>query len=895
MEHADGQPLEQNGARNDFEQYEEPTKQLTSIAIYRLRQAIRAQYQWTLPLNPGCRQHIPDLPYRRGKALHIVNVDQHKIALQSKTLKHVGTLKLVFTANTHHYALDDARGRGVPYRGQGPIWHQNSCHLDACIVVARLLDVGSTTADRDGRSQDAWLQALNPVQKRFLDLISADWESMDGPTNIHLRHQFWDRDLAELSGIKPRPDFGSAALVWNTCTSQMRQFSFQETHGLSSCRHCGAVPTPKTFQHHQSLSLDMSKTQFEEHKARYKEWSAKPIGWWIAQELGLEGRRCRFCNTPGGRSRQREIIGDLPQRLVVLPGPYVQGLISRATSEDVRFSYHSTDGEQKATYRWLGGIYCNQAHFRTYWTDGQNGSSSQQIKVYDGRNAYGAIIGNVPATNTDEKVPRPWSQAPIILFYERINEAALEIAAYNVRNQIENGLTSAMLLEAVGAQRAGVTTEEVGKVADHQEEEEGRKTKTDQPELSDLLKEDHSQGKDTDASENTSNTPDQPSQQGKAQQVNINPPKGPVEGDLKTQEDVVDESSDDSDSLFNETADSGTEDNGHDDNGTLRIEQRQSATDPTAEDQRKPDSESDLSSLPEQEDGEEDKENSDDNDDADRSSEDQKEKDDDEDEDEDGANGDEGPEDATGEQERQQPRSPPRSRSPPKSPPKSPSKPPQTPPPHPTHLSSLLTNLPPSKLFGLLTPTTNSKPAHTPARQIPLPALHEGDDSMENRAQSAASSPLSSPPSSGSEDEEDTSLLTTSEDEAPPLLTAPVTPTPPARRSKIITTTVRRSPRAFKRRTSTRTGQMIPPNTRTAGSMGPYKPLPASRAYVAQDAGGRGRGTFRMSSVAVGQKRSSSASSVSSTGSSAGGGRSGSGGGGGGGSTKRVRFAVVHG
>lgn len=79
--------------------------------------------------------------------------------------------------------------------------------------------------------------------------------------------------------------------------------------------------------------------------------------------------------------------------------------------------------------------------------------------------------------------------------------------------------------------------------------------------------------------------------------------------------------------------------------------------------------------------------------------------------------------------------------------------------------------------------------------------------------------------------------------------------------------------------------------------MGPYKPLPALRvaAAAAHDAGARGRSGVRMSSVAVGQKRSSSASSVSSTGSSASGHGGGRSGGRWGTPTKRVRFAITHG
>ena len=97
----------------------------------------------------------------------------------------------------------------------------------------------------------------------------------------------------------------------------------------------------------------------------------------------------------------------------------------------------------------------------------------------------------------------------------------------------------------------------------------------------------------------------------------------------------------------------------------------------------------------------------------------------------------------------------------------------------------------------------------------------------------------------------------------------------------------RRSARTTKPRTSTRLAQMIPPNLRTAGSMGPHKTLPGPRMNGGRDGGERGRSVIPFSSVRVGEKRSGSASSVSSTGSER------TWVGGGGGRVKRLRFEGI--
>ncbi|KAL9615675.1 MAG: hypothetical protein Q9204_008695, partial [Flavoplaca sp. TL-2023a] len=245
-------------------------------------------------------------------------------------------------------------------------------------------------------------------------------------------------------------------------------------------------------------------------------------------------------------------------------------------------------------------------------------------------------------------------------------------------------------------------------------------------------------------------------------------------------------------------------------------------------------------------------------------------------------------------------------KSPSKTPPQSPARsartpPPKTPPPqtppHQAQQGGLFANFSPSRLLGFFTPLrSGTKSEPPPETRAPSPALNLAQETIDPFADDDIPGP-NAPVSSSSSD---LSLLNASTDFEAPF--SPLLPTPPVtpakKHSRIIPSSIlgtRRSQRTFKPRSSGRMAQMIPMNTRTAGSMGPYKPLPASRGVLvaAQGMGGRGRSSVRMSAVVVGQKRSSSASSVSSTGSST----AGYGGSGGrsGGATKRVRFATIHG
>ncbi|KAL8775636.1 MAG: hypothetical protein Q9209_000132 [Squamulea sp. 1 TL-2023] len=809
--------------------------QLNPLTNVRLRQAIRAQYGWAIPLDAGYKPHLSALPDAKEKAVAVGEEKLYNYAFQSRYLHRILALKLSFSADTQNYSLR-SDGKPFPYRGQGPVWDQNSCHLDVCIVAARMLNVGCTIADRSGLTRDSWIQALQPVQRKFLDLISVGWEDMDKQTNIKRRHHFWDHELASLKGIAKRPDFGWAIDVWDKCTSQMGQFGFEKSQGFSSCKHCGAVPTSKTVAHHQFLSLDMSHNHYEEFKSQFGE-SRKPIGWWIGRELKPFDKRCGACRNPSGRSRECEIVGALPRRLVVVPGQYVQGLVSGATSDYVQFSYCSSDGEQKATYRWLGGIYCRSRHFRLYWTDGEKGSPYPQVRIYDGRQAFGAIIGGVPVTNIEDKVPSAWSRAPTILFYERIDEVALSIAANNIRGLIDSALGDALRLESIGAQ---------GPV-DSEPHLDGPQNYQGGEELTEQMRE-----------------AEQESQ-----------PSALVgNGEAEDPEPTVDRykisevSSQQAKTGNTDTVQPGQSEDNHPE------EREEVAKEPSeaGEELENSDSESSLSSPLDNRDDEEDKNGSDNDSNTQSGNQNQEEDYDKDEEEEEEANGDNAPKDSGKDAEREGKRSPPTS--PTKTPPMSAADPPKTPPPQ-IQRTGLFSSFSPSKLFGLFTPSRSGSKTEPPTA-VPAPpsSLRPADKNIDDLADDTPdTSPLSS-------DDDDMSLVDNDSDDDPgrQLVTPPVSPA--KKKTKTVTSSItlrRRSQRTFKPRTSARTAQMIPPNTRTAGSMGPYKPLPASRGQVSYDGGNRGRSSIRMNSVIVGQKRSSSASSVSSTGSSVGGGGSGRG------------------
>ncbi|KAL8867928.1 MAG: hypothetical protein Q9174_005338 [Haloplaca sp. 1 TL-2023] len=413
------------------------------------RQVLRAQYSWIPPLQEDSTQHISD--FATGNPLVFFNEEQLSQEARGRSIE---SLRLDLRGDEQTFKLSDS-GVPYPFRGHGPIWHQNSCSLDCCIVAARLLNVGLTEANTDEKPKEAWLNSLDKLPRAFIRLLSEPWESLDRQINIDTRHRFWNHELPQLTpGKRNGVHFASASRVWDLCTQQMGQFAFHSRDIYTDCQHCGSTAPDQIFQPQQSLSLDITKSQVDEIEEQHQ-GNNPTMAQLIEREFSTFPKRCGKCKAPAGRTRRREIQGDLPLRLVVVPGEFTKSLVTKATSNNVRFKYNSTHGEQTAAYRWLGGIYHAHQHFRLYWTDHKGNQRKIHIKVYDGLCASGAIVGGipVPAANKDDRVPEYWSKSPVVLFYERISEDGVNHAEDSTIRQ----LAAAISLEKEGALAGAVT------------------------------------------------------------------------------------------------------------------------------------------------------------------------------------------------------------------------------------------------------------------------------------------------------------------------------------------------------------------------------------------------------------------------------------------------------
>lgn len=148
--------------------------------------------------------------------------------------------------------------------------------------------------------------------------------------------------------------------------------------------------------------------------------------------------------------RSTIVQGELPHRMAVnTPSvPITNRAYNRdivgATSDMIEIEYTTGAGPKTAYYRWLGGIYHHQKHYRLYWTDRDSGTSENMI-VYDGMRLGGSLIGGVPVLNTKNAVPEPWSRGCDVLFYERIYPEKAQANAEDIRIKCDDILAQAQL------------------------------------------------------------------------------------------------------------------------------------------------------------------------------------------------------------------------------------------------------------------------------------------------------------------------------------------------------------------------------------------------------------------------------------------------------------------
>lgn len=456
------------------------TSYLKSMHLQRICQMIaiflREEYHQSSCLEMG---HEPYLPIS-----HVAGGLTVSTTPELNSCLNVGAPKIAFLQVEIPSKLNERqlyrfreKGQPVPYRGRGPVWRKNSCAVDCCVVAARLLNLGITTADRASQTREDWLKTLTPLEEHFLRIVGMPWETISNSTCIEVRDEFYKSLLLVMNSPTMTKQFQigsffSATAIWRVCTSSMRQFAFSDCRH-SECTACNntlprGAPRPNV---NQDILLD-SLTDDMKGAGERHEWSLLINNYF--------GNRLKKCNKCGQNTRmeRRRVYGSLPPRLVVSPSPeYRSGAIG-TDSHHMTIKYEDSNGNpQEAIYRWLGGIFRARMHFRLYWIDEKNGEHNHQMMIYDGQLLEGSIIGSIKPREPKQKVPGHWAKETDMLFYERIdllNPEKLHSTAELIKSSID-----AIVGRLGEAQQLGQTTK--AKTPDGaSKQHDGEKRKSDE-------------------------------------------------------------------------------------------------------------------------------------------------------------------------------------------------------------------------------------------------------------------------------------------------------------------------------------------------------------------------------------------------------------------------------
>ncbi|KAI9734818.1 MAG: hypothetical protein M1834_001896 [Cirrosporium novae-zelandiae] len=312
-----------------------------------------------------------------------------------------------------NYTLDPT-GDPFPYRGRGPVWSNNSCAFDSCIVAATFLNIGQTNWDRYNGADGA--------RDALIGCVKTNWASLDiAESRLERRISL----AAVLSRIKKDTgktykigDKLGARYLWETCTATLDEFdlNFQDST-ICSCGNKRNVNANANMQ--QALDYNI-----KDRKASIQE--VLQIFFGPRQNRALQ---CPACKRTKAYKR-RIVIGELPPRLVVT---FQMGdtAIPEVESDNISFNYLlADDGEEEtAYYKWLGGIYGSlndkASHFRVYWNDGGEGDP-QDTKMYCGMTCAGLIMGGIRYKD-GQRVPNPWRRNPCLVFYKHVNVPECQI------------------------------------------------------------------------------------------------------------------------------------------------------------------------------------------------------------------------------------------------------------------------------------------------------------------------------------------------------------------------------------------------------------------------------------------------------------------------------------
>ncbi|RWQ92581.1 hypothetical protein C8Q69DRAFT_437028, partial [Paecilomyces variotii] len=394
-------------------------------------------------------RHASALP----RGLHpqsIATNEEHLLQVQQRISPMAGAVRLSSIEGSSFRI--DPNGINYAYRGRGPVWRNNSCAVDCVIVAGRLLDAGCTNKDR---ASPEWERSLTILERAYIQAINIDWDILSREQSMDTRDRFWEILAGNIPGMEvgiPSPPTS----IWEESTKSFEQFKFSYTEEISYCS-CRRMGNSRRTYAHRSVSpafipADQNGVSMETLVQRS-----------FRSHRGI----CRYCRK--GIAIRSRTFHQLPLRMVV---ELHKDARPRNHTANITIEYKDRDGQdQKATYRWLGGIYrttsgryinelgeeVDSYHFRVYWTDVERGEvDTHEIRMYDGMENLGLIAGNIAPSHRDERVPEKWwkDQSIPLLFYERVlnpESEVLSAAKDTIMNMIDvkenNGLIMQQLCQ----------------------------------------------------------------------------------------------------------------------------------------------------------------------------------------------------------------------------------------------------------------------------------------------------------------------------------------------------------------------------------------------------------------------------------------------------------------
>jgi hypothetical protein len=370
-----------------------------------------------------------------------------------RAVKRLAPLQMSWTAGLSSKCYFSETGTEYTNYGRGPAWggwaaggpipltpdlnpdedvigvHEraNSCGIDSLIVAGAFLDVGQTVADRGSASRSEWLDQLTPIQKQYLDAVRTDWNDYTAVGSVKKKKALYDEVLRLLGYTYLR--FVPAAGLWTgLLAGNFHQFTFHTTV-QKTCAICGETSLRGRKGGQLRLSVDV---EFEVMQKNPNFTLSNYLRYYFDDRVFKDKKimQQNFHHGKPASKARNVVIGGMPPRMVITPESTDQVTVPlpEHTKGDISFRYMDEAGRvHSVVYRWIGGVYMHNGHYRVYWDDKESGEG--RIKVYDSQHPrrgnrmalLGTILGGIEPPSSGERVPAPWCEGPGLLFYERVD------------------------------------------------------------------------------------------------------------------------------------------------------------------------------------------------------------------------------------------------------------------------------------------------------------------------------------------------------------------------------------------------------------------------------------------------------------------------------------------